>query len=32
VDDGDKKNALPSTLVKIENNGYSVLRQGSINI
>jgi len=30
VDDGDKKNALPSTLVKIEKNGYSVLRQGSV--
>jgi L-threonylcarbamoyladenylate synthase len=32
VDDGDKKNSLPSTLVKIEKNGYSILRQGSINI
>lgn len=30
VDDGDKKNALPSTIVKIENGKISILRQGSV--
>lgn len=32
VIDGDKKNALPSTIVKVENGKYSVLRQGEIKI
>lgn len=30
--DGDKKNALPSTIIKIENNDFVVLRQGSLKI
>ena len=30
VSDGDKNNALPSTLVKIEKDRFSVLRQGSV--
>lgn len=31
VSDGDKKNALPSTLVRLEKDGkYTVLRQGSL--
>ena len=30
VNDGDKKDALPSTLVKIEKEGFLVLRQGSV--
>lgn len=32
VDDGDKKNALPSTLVMIENNEIKVLRQGDVKV
>lgn len=32
VTDGDKKNALPSTLVKIENDSYVVIRQGSVEV
>ena len=32
VKDGDKKNALPSTLVKIENGNVVILRQGSVKI
>lgn len=32
VDDGDKKGALPSTLVSIENGVVKVLRQGSVQI
>lgn len=32
VEDGDKKGALPSTLVTIENGTIKVLRQGSIKI
>ena len=32
VKDGDKKNALPSTLVTIENGQVKVLRQGSLKI
>lgn len=32
VDDGDKKNALPSTLVKIEKENFVILRQGSVKI
>ena len=32
IDDGDKKGALPSTLVTIENGQVRVLRQGSITI
>ena len=32
IDDGDKKGALPSTLVAIENGQVKVLRQGSIKI
>ena len=32
IDDGDKKGALPSTLVAIENGQVKVLRQGSIQI
>lgn len=32
VDDGDKKGALPSTLVMIENGTIKVLRQGSVEI
>ena len=32
VDDGDKKGALPSTLVLIEENGYRVLRKGSVTV
>ncbi len=30
--DGDKKNALPSTIIKIENDDFVVLRQGSLKI
>lgn len=30
--DGDKKNALPSTLVKVENDSYSVIRQGTVKV
>lgn len=30
IDDGDKKGALPSTLVSIEKNEVKVLRQGSV--
>lgn len=30
--DGDKKNALPSTLVKVENDTYSVIRQGTVKV
>ena len=32
IDDGDKKGALPSTLVTIENGQVRVLRQGSVTI
>ncbi len=32
IDDGDKKGALPSTLVTIENRAVKVLRQGSVKI
>lgn len=32
VDDGDKKGALPSTLVMLEENGMKVLRQGSVSV
>lgn len=32
IDDGDKKGALPSTLVAIENAQVKVLRQGSIQV
>ncbi|MBR1637768.1 MAG: L-threonylcarbamoyladenylate synthase [Treponema sp.] len=32
VDDGDKKNALPSTLVMLENGEVKVLRQGDVKI
>jgi len=32
IDDGDKKGALPSTLVAIENGQVKVLRQGSIQV
>lgn len=32
VTDGDKKGALPSTLVKIENGEGKILRQGSVKI
>ena len=32
IDDGDKKGALPSTLVTIENGNVKVLRQGSVKI
>ena len=32
VDDGDKKNALPSTLVMLENGGVKVLRQGEVRV
>ena len=32
IDDGDKKGALPSTLVTIENGQVKVLRQGSVEI
>lgn len=32
VDDGDKKGALPSTLVSIENGNIRVLRQGSVKV
>ena len=32
IDDGDKKGALPSTLVALENGSVRVLRQGSIRI
>lgn len=32
IDDGDKKGALPSTLVTIENRNVKVLRQGSVKI
>ena len=32
VKDGNKKNALPSTLVKIENENVVILRQGSVKI
>jgi len=30
--DGDKKNGIPSTIVKIEGESFSVLRQGSIKL
>ena len=30
IDDGDKKGALPSTLVAIENGSVKILRQGSV--
>ena len=30
IDDGDKKGALPSTLVTIENGAVKILRQGSV--
>ena len=32
IDNGDKKGALPSTLVMIENNQIKVLRQGSVQV
>lgn len=32
IDDGDKKGALPSTLVTIENRAVKVLRQGCVKI
>ena len=32
IDDGDKKGALPSTLVMLENGQVRVLRQGSVEI
>lgn len=32
VDDGDKKGALPSTLVLIEEDGCKVLRKGSVTV
>lgn len=32
IDDGDKKGALPSTLVAIENGSIKVLRQGSVTV
>lgn len=32
VDDGDKKNALPSTLVSLENGNVKILRQGFVKI
>lgn len=32
IDDGDKKGALPSTLVSIENDEIKILRQGSVEI
>ncbi len=32
IDDGDKKGALPSTLVTIENGQVRVLRQGSVQV
>lgn len=32
INDGDKKGALPSTLVSIENGEVKVLRQGSVNV
>ncbi len=32
IDDGDKKGALPSTLVTIENGEVKVLRQGTVEI
>ena len=32
VDDGDKKGALPSTLVSLENGEIKVLRQGSVRL
>lgn len=32
IDDGDKKGALPSTLVAIENGSIKILRQGSVTV
>ena len=32
IDDGDKKGALPSTLVMLENSKVKVLRQGSVSV
>lgn len=32
IDDGDKKNALPSTLISLENGKINILRQGSVKI
>ena len=32
IDDGDKKGALPSTLVAIENGSIKILRQGSVKL
>lgn len=30
--DGDSKNSVPSTIVKIEKNGYSVVRKGAVDL
>lgn len=32
IDDGDKKGALPSTLILLENGNIKILRQGSVSI
>lgn len=32
IDDGDKKNALPSTLISLEDGKIKILRQGSVKI
>lgn len=32
VDDGEKKGALPSTLIKLENGNVQVIRQGEVSI
>ncbi|MBQ0040063.1 MAG: threonylcarbamoyl-AMP synthase [Treponema sp.] len=32
VDDGDKKGSLPSTLILLDENGYKILREGSVTV
>ena len=32
VEAGDAKSSVPSTIVKLENNGYSVIRKGAVEL
>ena len=32
VSDGDSKSSVPSTIVKLEENGYSVVREGAVKV
>lgn len=32
VADGDRKNSVPSTIVKVENGNYTIVRQGAIRV